>query len=280
MERDLDPEEFRLYHDLIHRLTGIHYPADKRSLLSNRLRRRLRATGQMQYLAYLAHIQMPSQHVELQDFLDSITTNETYFFRCPRHWELFKEWAKAQVGLPETKRHGLRIWSAASSTGAEAYTILICLEQVLGEAFGGIRVEVLGTDLSQSVLTEARQGIYRPYALSQTPLEIQRRYFKQIDTEHFQIAPRLQPFITFKQHNLMNVLPNRTFDFVFLRNVMIYFDRPSKERVLGNMRSVLRPGGMLIVGESESLLNITHQLTYLHPSLFQEPLPVKAPVRA
>jgi chemotaxis protein methyltransferase CheR len=277
MERDLDAEEFRLYHDLIHRLTGIHYPADKRSLLSNRLRRRLRTTGLTEYLAYLSHIQSPGQKLELQGFLDSITTNETYFFRCQRHWDLFRDWAKAQLGQPEARRHGLRIWSAAASSGAEAYTILIVLEQALGEGFGGLRVEVLGTDLSQTVLAEAQKGIYRPYALAQTPQDVQRRYFTKIDDEHFQVDKRLSSFVTFRPHNLMDPLPSRTFDFVFLRNVMIYFDRPSKERVLANVRQVLRPGGMLLVGESESLLNITHQMTYLQPSLFTMPIP--QPVR-
>ncbi len=275
MERDLSPDEFRRYHDVIHRLTGIHYPEDKVQLLGNRLRKRMRITNKTQFADYLTFIQRSDQTAELQAFIDSITTNETYMFRCKRHWDLFAEWVKdtAQKGA-----QSFRIWSAAASNGSEACTILMVLDQVLGREFGGRRVELLGTDLSQSVLQEAKAAVYRPYALSQTPKEVVDRYFKQIEADRFEFDRRLLRHATFRLHNLMEPLSTPApFDFVFLRNVMIYFDRPSKERVLQHVSSVLRPGGMLMVGESESLLNVNHGFSYQRPSWFQKPTSLTKP---
>ncbi|MBK8098384.1 MAG: methyltransferase domain-containing protein [Planctomycetes bacterium] len=276
MERDLTAVEFQRFHDHIYTLTGIHYPPEKIALLSNRLRRRLRACKQQSYDAYLTFLQNRQNAGEVQEFIDSVTTNETYFFRCQRHWDWFKAWAQDRAKEPETRRNGLRIWSAAASCGAEAGTILIVLDQLLGRGFGGIRVEVLGTDLNASILEEAREGIYRPYALAQTPPDIVKKYFKKLGEDQFEFDRELARHETFARHNLMEPLRGRTFDFVFLRNVMIYFDAPSKERVLSHVHDILTPGGIVMVGESESLMNIKHPFTYLKPSIFQKPLPVKA----
>lgn len=278
MERDISPAEFQRFHDLIYKLAGIHYPAEKSALLSNRIRRRLRATKIATYDAYLQALQSNAQPAEVQAFLDSITTNETYFFRCQRHWDFFREWATARAQDPATRREGFRIWSAAASSGAEAYTICIVLHQILGNNYGGVPVEILGTDLSQSILEEAREGVYRPYALSQTPPEVVKKYFTKRGTEELVFDRQLAKAVTFQRHNLMEPLMGaRTFDFVFLRNVMIYFDVPSKEKVMKNAYAVTRPGGYLLVGESESLMNLQHPYTYVKPSLFQRKVEAKTP---
>lgn len=277
MERDLTEAEFQRFHDLIYTLAGIHYPKAKITLLSNRLRKRIEITKTGNYDAYLQRLQNP-RDPEVQQFLDSITTNETYFFRCQRHWDFFRDWAKARIADPATKREGFRIWSAAASTGAEAFTITIVLQQLLGPDFGGVPVEVLGTDLSEKVLAEARNGTFRAYALSQTPPDVITKFFKKTGTETYQIDPKLAKAVRFQRHNLMEPLADRRpFDFVFVRNVMIYFDEPSKKKVLGHAFDVLKPGGYLLVGESESLLNLQHRFTYVKPSIFQRP-PTPVPV--
>ena len=125
MERDLTRGEFDRFHDFIYSIAGIHYPAEKLELLSNRIRRRIQAVNETSYDSYLVRIGLPAQKQELQAFLDSITTNETYLFRCQRHWDYFKEWLEARKADPDTRRDGLRIWSAAASSGAEACTMLI-----------------------------------------------------------------------------------------------------------------------------------------------------------
>jgi chemotaxis protein methyltransferase CheR len=271
MDQDLSLEQFRRFHDFIYGKAGIHYPQEKLSLLSSRIRARMRATSIPTYDGYLTHLQTPSGKPELQHFFDSITTNETYLFRCQRHWDLFEQWTREVAKKPETKARGLRIWSAAASTGAEACTILISLEQTLGENFGGIPVRILGTDLNQSVLNEAKQAVYRPYALSQTPDRLVKRYFEDLGDERFQFDQKLLRNVTYRTHNLMDPMTEGPFDIIFLRNVMIYFDVPSKQKVLAHALAALRPGGILVVGESESLLQIEHGFVYKHPSWFQKP---------
>ena len=280
MDRDLIPTEFQRFHDLIYKLAGIHYPAEKMALLSNRIRRRLRATKVTTYDAYLQLVQGNTQPAEVQAFLDSITTNETYFFRCQRHWDFFREWATARAADPGTRREGFRIWSAAASSGAEAYTICIVLHQILGNNFGGVPVEILGTDLSASILEEARAGAYRAYAVAQTPPDVVKKYFTKQSAEELVFDRQLAKHVTFQRHNLMEPLMGaRSFDFVFLRNVMIYFDVPSKERVMRNAYAVTRPGGYLMVGESESLMNLEQPFTYVKPSIFHRKAEAATPSR-
>lgn len=274
MERDLTTAEFKQYHDLIYRIAGIHYPAEKRELLSNRIRKRLRATSESDYGSYLQSIGRPSSR-ELQNFLDSITTNETYFFRCQRHWDYFKSWLEEKKKEPDLRRNGLRLWSAAASNGAEACTMLIVLHQVFGDNFGGMKVEILGTDLSTQILEEAHSGNFRPYALAQTSPDIVARYFTASDTkDQFQFDRRLLNSVRFEQHNLMEAMAGqKQFDAVFVRNVMIYFDQKSREHVLSNVLDSLQPGGLMIVGESESLLSVEHGFEYQKPSIFLKPEP-------
>ncbi|MBL8756169.1 MAG: protein-glutamate O-methyltransferase CheR [Planctomycetes bacterium] len=272
MERDLSREEFQRYHDLIYKIAGIHYPAEKLELLSNRIKKRLRATGTPTYDSYLARLQQPTEAAETQAFLDSITTNETYFFRCQRHWDFFRQAVEQRQADPARRKEPLRLWSAAASTGAEAFTMLIVLQQALGAAFASTPIEVLGTDLSTQVLEEAKRGAYRAYALAQTAPELVKKYFTKNDKDEFVFDRTLARLVTFQRHNLMEPLPgNRRFDFVFLRNVMIYFDGPSRERVLKNAFDVLLPGGHLVVGESESLLSVKHGFQYVKPSVFVKP---------
>ncbi|MDO8349118.1 MAG: protein-glutamate O-methyltransferase CheR [Planctomycetota bacterium] len=276
MERDLSTPEFSRFQALIYELAGIHYPDEKLALLSNRIRRRLRATGLTTYDAYLGSLGS-GKAAECSSFLDAVTTNETYFFRCQRHWDHFRQWAQQRASDPATRRDGFRIWSAAASSGAEAFTAVIVLHQILGPDFGGVPVEVLGTDLSTQVLEEAQKGIYRPYALAQTDPAIVRQYFRRAGPDELVFDPQLAKVVRFERHNLMDPLPRRVaFDFVFLRNVMIYFDARSKARVLQNAFAATRPGGILLVGEAESLINVDQPFQYVKPSVFCKPAKVEA----
>ena len=278
MDRELNRDEFERFRALIYRLAGIHYPLEKLELLTNRVRKRLRATAIASYEAYLDHLQHAPDGPELQAFLDCVTTNETYFFRCQRHWEWFRQRAAAHRADGARACQRLRLWSAAASTGAEAFTALIVLHQVLGDGFAGTPVEVLGTDLSKRVLDEAARGVFRPYALAQTPADVLARYFERTGTGDYLFDRALARNARFRRHNLMAALPpsEGTFDVVFLRNVMIYFDSPSRERVLQHVFAAVRPGGHLVVGESESLLNVAHGFRYVQPSIFCRPDPVAA----
>lgn len=275
MDRDLTPGEFQRFHDRIYAITGIHYPNEKIELLGNRIRKRIRAIGETSYNSYLQKISSSNQSAELQAFLDSITTNETYFFRCQRHWDFFRNWLEEKKADPKTKQRGIRLWSAAASNGSEACTMLIVLHQVFGENFGGVPVQILGTDLSTDILKEAKQATFTPYAVAQTPPAVVNKYFQRNEEKTRYVFDRkLITNVRFTQHNLMQQLPApEKFDAVFLRNVMIYFDQASREKVLGHAFRSMRDGGLLLVGESESLLNVTHGFQYMKPSIFSKPLP-------
>ncbi len=208
MDRDLTTTEFQRYHDLIYKIAGIHYPSEKLELLSNRIRKRIRAIGETSYDSYLMRIGLASGKQEMQAFLDSITTNETYFFRCQRHWDYFKDWLIERKKDPELAQRGLRIWSAAASNGAEACTMLIVLHQVFGDGFGGVPVEVLGTDLSTEILAQAEEAVFRPYALAQTPKAYVHSYFeKGPKGDEYRFDRALLRHVKFRQHNLMQRLP-------------------------------------------------------------------------
>lgn len=270
--KNLSDSTFKAFQTFIYDKAGIHYPDEKLGLLSNRIKTRLRRLKMDGYEGYLKILKAGQAVDELQQFLNAITTNETYFFRCEKHWDFFREWLRHKKEEGRGKRNkSLSIWSAAASNGSEAYSIVITLQEILGPDFDGYRIEILGTDLNDAVLEEARQAIYRPYALGQTPAQVQKRYFKKLSDDEFQFEPKLKRMVKFTTHNLKDPLNHARFDFIFLRNVMIYFDIPSKENVLSHMRKVLVPGGFLVVGESESLLNLNHQMTYIQPSIFMLP---------
>lgn len=283
MDRDLLPEEFARFRDLAYEVAGINYPREKLSLLSNRIKTRLRATHAATYDAYLTMLRGPAGARELQGFLDAVTTNETYFFRCARHWQLFREWAQRRLAEPKGRREGFRIWSAAASNGAEAYTIAIVLHQLLGTGFGGVPVHILGTDLSHHILDEARAGQFASHALAQVDQADLARYFAATD-DHYTVLPELQRVVRFEHHNLMQPLRGQQpFDCVFLRNVMIYFDVPTKQKVLEHAFAACKPGAQLFVGEAESLVHMTQPFRYLAPSLFERPAPAApapAPTRS
>ncbi len=276
---ELSDADFAEYQALIYRLAGIHYPIEKRSLLQNRLKRRLRELKLDSYRAYLTAVQRDRSGAERQEFLNAVTTNETYFFRCRRHWEFFEEFLRERRAATKAPRV-IRIWSAAASTGAEAYSAAIACHETLGQDLGSMRIEILGTDINDKVLAEARAGRYRPYAVGQTDPAIVARWFT-VDGDEYVVDRRLTQLTRFATHNLLERVSGGPFDLVFLRNVMIYFDGPSKERVLKNVFDVLQPGGHLIVGESESLLSLTHGFTYVKPSVFRKPTaaPTARPVR-
>jgi len=166
----------------------------------------------------------------------------------------------------------VRIWSAASSTGAEAFTARIVLQQVDDPGFGGTPVEVFGTDLSQAVLAEAQKGVFRACALSQTPPDVVKKHFAKVDKEDWLFDRELAKHATVARHNLMEPLTSKClFDFVFVRNVLICVDGKSRQRVLANCAQVMQPGAPILVGESESLMGTTHPFTCVKPSIFVKP---------
>ncbi|MFM7315511.1 MAG: CheR family methyltransferase [bacterium] len=271
----MNEQEFERFRTLIYQLAGIRVAPTKQILISNRLRRRLKETGISNFENYYRHLTSPAGKAEVAFFLDAITTNETYFFRDLSQFEwlggpFLKEMTQAVAKGTHTRR--LRVWSAASSSGEELYTISIVLREH-SDQIGGWRLELLGTDLSQQVLDPARNGIYEERALRLVTAARRSAYFQQDagTAGKWKVKADIRALSRWKRHNLMNPLVGEEpFDVVFLKNVLIYFDNDSKEKVLRNVVASIRPGGFLVVGPTDSVSKHLSQMTRERPWLFRK----------
>jgi|GEM_PF-57275 chemotaxis protein methyltransferase CheR len=266
-------DELQRYADLVYRKTGIRISPQKKTLLSNRLRRRLRETGISSYSEYYDYLtKLPSRHPEWDAFLQEITTHETYLFRDELQWQWFRkkflaEVANRQRGPMKT----LRIWSAACSTGDEAFTAACCIAAELPDV-ASWRITILGTDIGVGAVEQARTATFGERAMRLVPDDLKRRFFEKLpNAEVWRAKPILTQMTTFRQHNLMEPLPERPFDLIFLKNVLIYFDMGSKKVVLNNVLTLLQPGGYLVVGAAEGVGDLLSGMTRLQPWLYQKP---------
>ena len=262
---DITRAQFVRIRDWLYESAGITLADHKKSLLMGRLGRRLAACGVGDYGAYFDLLMSGRVPGETQMAIDLLTTNETYFFRESAHFDFLRE----QV-LPALQPGPLRIWSAASSSGEEAYTLCMVLAETLGTSR---RWEVFGSDLSTRVLEAARLGHYPMARAERIPRALLHRYClkgtgRQSGT--FLIDRALRARTSFQQINLIEPLPDiGLFDIVFLRNVMIYFDMPTKCEVVAKVLERMRPGGWLFVSHSETLNGVNGELEMVRPSIYR-----------
>jgi chemotaxis protein methyltransferase CheR len=252
----LDEGSFRRLAAIAHRDAGIHLGPGKRSLVQNRLARRLVATG-LDFSRYADRVERDGDP-ERTAFLEAMTTHETFFFRHHEHWDLVIA-ELARIPAPP------RIWSAAASSGEEAYSAAIAC----GERHRSGRAEILATDLSRQVLATAERGEYGTYALQKVSEPCRRRWFAPCGPERWRIDARAKAMVTFRKHNLLEPFAGGDFDVVFLRNVLIYFDAPTKERAVRLVAERLRPGGLLLLGGSETLPAGVGGLAPVRPQVYR-----------
>ena len=266
----LSPREFQLFQELMYREAGVRLGPAKQALVQNRLRKRVVELGLGSYRAYHDHLRQPEHADELQTCLNRLTTNETYFFRHKHHWDFFTGPFVAELRRPEQAPRPVRVWSAAASTGAEAYSAAIAL----ADAFAGApdrALTVEATDLNAEVLAAAREGLYDDYALQKLTDACRRRYFEPVDGgRRWRVRDAVRRLVRFGRHNLMTSRRGAPYDLVFLRNVLIYFDEASKRVVLDHVTRTLRPGGVLILGGAESLSACKEAYDYLRPTIYRK----------
>lgn len=265
--RPLQAAEFAWIRDFLLNRTGISLSEGKQALVMGRLEKRLRKRGMQSYSDYFALLGQPAHEQETQLAIDLLTTNETYFFREPKHFDYLKNTILPL--LPSSR--SVRIWSAASSSGEEAYTIAM----IMAEYFRSPLWEVLGTDISSIVLDKAGQGLYPLHESEKIPQQLLKKYClkgRQEFEDFFLIDAALRSHVHFQSLNLVSELPDMgQFDVIFLRNVMIYFDAATKQGVLNRLSAKLRPGGYLLVSHSESLNGLRSRLKLVSPSIYQLP---------
>ncbi len=273
--RDSDYDFIR---ELVYSHSRINLGPDKRELVSARLGKRLRATNITSISDYCRFLQQKEGGEELSHLIDAISTNHTYFFREPQHFEFL-----LKVLLPEMEARrraenwrSFNVWSAASSSGEEPYSIAIALLDHFGKRSAWPwRIEA--TDISHKILQRARVGVYREDAVAKVPAEQLRSHFQKgfgPQEGNYRVKPHVQGCVTFRQLNLLEGAPPFTepFQLIFCRNVMIYFDRPTQEELVGKLTRQLVPGGYLFVGHSESLSGVKHTLETIKPAIYRRPL--------
>jgi chemotaxis protein methyltransferase CheR len=260
----LTDAEFAIFQKLIHDWAGIHMPDTKKALVSSRLMKRLRHYGLNNYTDYLRIVRGDDNRGERQIMINLLTTNETYFFREIRHFDWLRERARAH-----DRSETFRVWSAACSSGQEVYSIAMTLADV----FGDTGWQVMGTDISEQMLAQALRATYPIEMAEEIPQQLLHKYcLKGTGGEQgkFCIAPPLLKNIRFQQLNLLEHIPGSFgyFDVIFLRNVMIYFDRETRKKVSEALAQSLKPGGFLVLGHAESLHGISDKLKAVQPTIY------------
>jgi chemotaxis protein methyltransferase CheR len=260
----LSPRAFDAVVDAFAGIAGIRLTAAKKPLVEGRLRRLAQERGIADLDSYVDQLLRSGDDEEMTRVVDRLTTNETYFFREPKHFEHL-----ADLAARHPKGRDFRVWSAASSSGEEAYSIAM----VLADRIGARGWEVVGTDLSTAMVDAARRGLYPMERARHTPQAYLKRYCLRGQGPYegqLLIARALRERARFQGANLMQSLPEiGRFDVIFLRNVLIYFEPPQKAQIVRNVISRLAPGGLLYTGHAESLGNLDLPLRALQPAVYE-----------
>src|SRR5690554_1077206 len=260
----LHQSEFVKLQQMIHSIAGIHMTEVKKPLMTGRLYKRLRHHQLNSYGDYISLIERDPEEQKVA--VDLLTTNETHFFREPKHFA----WLQQQVLPNISRQHRFRCWSAASSSGQEAYSLAMLLHDQLGNNGW----EVYGSDINSQVVNVARQGLYPIKLAEEIPSEYLKTYcLKGVNQQEGQlkIDPALMGKVRFEIINLNEKLPDvGMFDVIFLRNILIYFQQDTKRAVVARLLEKLKTGGYLIIGHSETLYGIFPELKPLAPSIYRK----------
>lgn len=255
-------ELFSQWRKFIYEKTGIYFQDNKKYLLESRLMRRLLHLKMNSYQDYFNFIQNTAQgKYELRYLYDAITINETFFFRNQAQLDalVLNVIPELIVEKRKNKQNKIKIWSAAVSSGEEAYSIAMMINDFVSNKYPDFEFELLGTDISNTALEAAVKGIYGEYSIRNVPLQFLKRYFKKTDN-YYEISPIIKGMVDFKYLNLYEdfaIIGLGNVDVIFCANVLIYFDQNSKIKVINNLYRMLNKNGYLFIGYSESLHGIS-----------------------
>lgn len=268
----LSDEDFKRLSEFIYREYGIKMPPAKKVMLQGRLQKRLRELDITSFREYVDYVFSAQGQDEVIHMMDVVSTNKTDFFREPVHFEFLAQEVVPHFGRATEFRYPLKIWSAGCSSGEEPYTIAIILMECK-EKFPALDFHILGTDISTRILQTAIDAIYKENRIEGIPLQILKKYFlrsKDRTNPTVRLIPEIRRKVTYMRLNLMeNVYPvPDIYDVIFCRNVLIYFDRPTQERVINKLCTHLKPGGFFFLGHSESVTGMVVPLRQIKPTIF------------
>jgi chemotaxis protein methyltransferase CheR len=274
-DESISNADFARLKNLIYAQSGINLNADKKTMLELRIKRRLRSlhlNSSAEYCDYLFGPQ--GQKEEIASLLDVVSTNKTDFFREPDHFEFLAQKALPDLMARNDSGRPLLVWSAGCSSGEEPYTLAIVMSEY-ALSHPGFRFHILATDLSHTVLAKAHKGIFNKDVVRPVPAGLQRKYFmrsRDPESHHMRIVPELRQAVEFARLNFMDAdfgLTQKA-DAIFCRNVIIYFDRGTQEKILQKLAAHLAPRGYFFVGHSESLHGMDLPLSAVAPALYRK----------
>ena len=266
--------EFQAIRRLVYDNFGINLGEQKKTLVVGRLQKVLRQRGFETFEAYFEWVTTEPTGQGLDELANRISTNHTYFYRENAHFDFF-----AKTVLPEaTARHrqhgdhGLRIWCAGCSSGEEPYTLMMLIKEHFGREFDRRKPLLLATDISATALQAAMSGNYEAERVGQLPPALKNRYFQKTGDGRLRVSDELRQAVVFRRHNLMNAhFPfKRQFDAIFCRNVMIYFDRPTRDTLIAKYHQHTVSGGYLFIGHSETLGRDSQLYQYVMPAVYRK----------
>jgi len=269
--QDISDNNFRRFSKLIHESCGINLHDGKKELVRARLGKRMREIGCNSFNKYFHIINDDPTGEELVKMLDAVSTNLTSFFREEKHFQFMKE--KVFPSYKKNKSEKLRFWSAGCSSGEEPYSLAIWLRENLSDN-NSTDIKIIATDISTKVLSMADRGVYPTKTIEKIPKYQLRKYFQcgvNSQKGFYRVKQEIKDLVEFRRQNLMASFNfGFRFDVIFCRNVMIYFNKESREVLIRRATDCLREGGYLMVGHAESLTAIEHRLKYVQPSVYQK----------
>lgn len=264
----LNEKQFQNISRIIYRFSGINLKKGKETLVRARLMKRVRALNMDGLPTYMAYLESEQGTRELAKMIDVMTTNKTSFFREVEHFNFLRE-----TVLPDIKESKMRFWSAACSSGEEPFSLAITLRENI-PTVDPKDCLILATDISQRMLEKAWQGVYSRDTIKDLPDTVMKKYFNKTTdgtNDLFQIKTNIRKLIRFGWLNLMESWPmSGPFNVIFCRNAMIYFDRPTQEKLVNRFWELLAPGGYLFVGHSEGLSGVKHKFKYIQPATYRK----------
>jgi len=265
---ELTESQFQRICGLVYNTSGINLKKGKEALVRARLMKRLRALGSRNVCEYLNLIESDSGAGELDSLIDAMTTNKTGFFREIEHFHYLRD-----TILPGLNGQRLRFWSAACSSGEEPYSLAMLLRENLLN-IADRDVLILATDISRQMLEKARRGVYSQQAILSEAAKKYRKYFTKLrndDDHHCQVVQEVRDLVRLAWLNLLERWPMKgPFNVIFCRNAMIYFDRPTRQRLIDRFWELIAPGGYLFVGHSEGLSGLKHRFEYVKPAIYRK----------
>ncbi|MDR3625339.1 MAG: protein-glutamate O-methyltransferase CheR [Ignavibacteriaceae bacterium] len=263
-ELALSSVAFENFRKMIYDSCGIYFQDNKKYLLESRLLKRINYLGMDSYEEYYDYLKYNSSNIQEKKYLyEAITINETFFFRNQPQLDALVTTVIPQLIASKPGKPRIKIWSAASSSGEEAYSTAIIIFDLLRPKYPDLEIEIVGTDINNAVIETAKTGIYREYSIRNTQPYYLKKYFKPVGNA-FEIDPAIKKVVSFKNFNLFDDISMRSmtnFDIIFCANVLIYFDAKAKIKVVSNLYNSLNKGGYLFIGYAETLHTISKAFT-------------------